>query len=145
MSGKPTALRLADDRPTSVNDDLYQWAIDAEDELRRLVAENEALRAERDHSEHDLEESDALRERLSSLLKATAIAIRGAEPELTSWSWHDLPERAARLHALNAELVEALRVAVEAMKVSLPISGLPEDQRAHSRALAAAFKVEGKV
>ena len=38
----PKALTLADDRPTSLNDDLYQWAIDAEDELRRLHAELEA-------------------------------------------------------------------------------------------------------
>ena len=38
MSKQPEALRLADDRPSSVNDDLYQWAIDAEDELRRQHA-----------------------------------------------------------------------------------------------------------
>ena len=44
MTDKPEALRLADDRPNSINDDLYQWAIDAEDELRRLVAENEKFR-----------------------------------------------------------------------------------------------------
>ena len=40
---QPEALRLADDRPSSVNDDLYQWAIDAEDELRRLHEANEAF------------------------------------------------------------------------------------------------------
>lgn len=40
---QPEALRLADDRPSSVNDDLYQWAIDAEDELRRLHALNQDL------------------------------------------------------------------------------------------------------
>jgi hypothetical protein len=63
-------------------------------ELRRLHA--------------DLEESDALRERLSGLLRETAIAICGPEPDLTNWSWHDLPERVAQMMALNAELVRAL-------------------------------------
>ena len=40
MTTQPDALRLAEDRPTSLNDDLYQWAIDAEDTLRRLHAVN---------------------------------------------------------------------------------------------------------
>ena len=29
------AIQLANDRPTSVNDDLYQWAIDAEETIRK--------------------------------------------------------------------------------------------------------------
>lgn len=32
------ALIFANDRPTSTGDDLYQWAIDAEDLIRSLVA-----------------------------------------------------------------------------------------------------------
>lgn len=55
------------------------------DELRARVAE---LEAERD-------DDDALRERMADILKRTAIALRGPEPPLTAWSWHDLPERAA--------------------------------------------------
>ena len=31
---QPEALVFADDRPTSTSDDLYQWAIDAEDLIR---------------------------------------------------------------------------------------------------------------
>ena len=54
-------------------------------ELRARVAELEAERAD----------DDALRERMSDILKRTAIALRGPEPPLTAWSWHDLPERAA--------------------------------------------------
>jgi len=42
---QPEALQLADDRPTSLGDDLYQWAIDAEGELRRLHAVNQELLA----------------------------------------------------------------------------------------------------
>ena len=47
---QPEALRLADDRPLSLNDDLYQWAYDAELMLRRLharVQELEASQAQR--------------------------------------------------------------------------------------------------
>lgn len=51
----------------------------------KRVAELEAERAD----------DDALRERMSDILKRTAIALRGPEPPLTAWSWHDLPERAA--------------------------------------------------
>lgn len=44
MTSKPEVLILADDRPTSVCDDLYQWSIDAENALRSLHTENEDLR-----------------------------------------------------------------------------------------------------
>lgn len=44
MTDKHEALIFADDRRTSSGDDLYEWAIDAEDWIRRLHAENTALR-----------------------------------------------------------------------------------------------------
>ncbi|MBP7610126.1 MAG: hypothetical protein KA760_11550 [Steroidobacteraceae bacterium] len=43
----------------------------------------------------EAEETRALRERMADLLSRTAVALRGPEPPLTRWSWHDLPERAA--------------------------------------------------
>lgn len=48
----------------------------------------EELRAE-------VAELDALRDKLADILSRTAVALRGPEPPLTRWSWHDLPERAA--------------------------------------------------
>jgi hypothetical protein len=54
---------------------------DAADEIERLTEE--------------LRESDELQERLSDLLRRTAVALRGPEPPLTRWSWHDVPDRAA--------------------------------------------------
>ena len=45
MTDKHEALIFADDRRTSSGDDLYEWAIDAEDWIRRLHAENETMRA----------------------------------------------------------------------------------------------------
>lgn len=37
------ALTFANDRPTSGGDDLYQWAIDAEDLIRNLAAKVKEL------------------------------------------------------------------------------------------------------
>ena len=89
MSDQPEAMRLADE--------LEMWTLGepAAAELRRLHA--------------DAEESEALRERLSALLRNTAIALRGPEPELTRWSWHDLPELATALKAQRDALLEALK------------------------------------
>ena len=42
---QPEALILANDRPSSTGDDLYQWALDAEDMIRRLHAHVEQLEA----------------------------------------------------------------------------------------------------
>ena len=42
---QPEALVFADDRPTSTSDDLYQWAIDAEDLIRAQHARIEELEA----------------------------------------------------------------------------------------------------
>lgn len=62
--------------------------------------EAEALRAE-------IEEMDALLNRQADLLRQTAIALRGPEPDLTRYSHSDIPTRAttavAELDALRAE------------------------------------------
>ncbi len=54
---------------------------EAADEIQRLTDE--------------LREGDELRERLGDLLRRTAVALRGPEPPLTRWGWHDVPDRAA--------------------------------------------------
>ena len=64
----------------------------------RAAAEVEELR-------RDLAENAALRERMADLLSRTAVALRGPEPPLTRWSWHDLPERAAAAVAAERERV----------------------------------------
>ena len=94
MTEKTEALRLAEVSPYLEGGERGQWIIDAAAELRRLHA--------------DAEESEALRERLSALLRNTAIALRGPEPELTRWSWHDLPELATALKAQRDALLQAL-------------------------------------
>ena len=51
--------------------------------------------AERNGLRTEIAEADALREKMAGILSRTAIALRGPEPPLTRWSWHDLTERAA--------------------------------------------------
>lgn len=70
----------------------------------RAAAEIENLRS-------DLDENAALRERMADLLRRTAVALRGPEPPLTRWGWHDLPERAAA--AVAAERARLLSAAEE--------------------------------
>ena len=60
--------------------------------IRRLHAECESLRTQ-------LAEAEQSRDKMRDLLSRTAVAIRGAEPELTSYGWADLPERAEALRA----------------------------------------------
>lgn len=63
--------------------------------LCEAMTERETLRARVAELEAERADDDALRERMADTLKRTAIALRGPEPPLTAWSWHDLPERAA--------------------------------------------------
>jgi hypothetical protein len=72
----------------------------------------------------EIAELDALRDRLVGILSRTAIALRGPEPPLTRWSWHDLPERA---EAAIAE-VERLRAAEPAPATpTYRLSGTEQD------------------
>lgn len=101
--------------PLSPTMEKAVWLSDALTAIATERARADALRAE-------LGESDAVRERLAELLKQTAVALRGEPPPLTSWSWHDVPERAAaaiaaidvmqRAASINAERADALEAAL---------------------------------
>ena len=54
----------------------------------------------------EIDELDRQRDMLADILRRTAVALRGPEPPLTRWGWHDLPERAAAAIAAIA-LVQA--------------------------------------
>jgi hypothetical protein len=90
MSDRPTALELAAQLDAEIVrtvevDMLYHQAAA---ELRRMHDRIKDL-------ECDAAENEALRERMADILRRTAVALRGPEPPLTRWGWHDLPERAA--------------------------------------------------
>ena len=104
----PEALRLADQLGAEL---VRTVAVDmlhhnAAAELRRLHAENDALRA-------DAAENEALRERMADILRRTAVALRGPEPPLARLGWHDLPERAAAAIAAIEVMQRAAQQAAE--------------------------------
>lgn len=92
-----------------------EWAL-----RRALVAELRQARADLAAAQQEVErlresesESESVRAKMADLLSRTAIALNGPEPELTMWSWHDLPEKAdAALRAIAAVRDDAT---VEAM------------------------------
>ena len=61
MSTKPEAIQFANDRPTGSNDDVYDWAVDAEVVIRTQHADLErkdallkqALEAMKDYFDYD--------------------------------------------------------------------------------------------
>jgi len=81
------------------------------------AAEIEALRAERDallrecavlRSEFD--ESCTTINKLTKLLAETAIVIKGPEPNMTKWSYHDIPDGVRAIQARAGRLAGALRL-----------------------------------
>ena len=73
-------------------------AIDHDRDVEAIPAAKQA--------EADTEEDAYLINRMSKLLAGVAVALNGPEPALTRWSYHDLPERAAKL-MLELELYRA--------------------------------------
>ena len=63
-------------------------------EIARLRSESATQSERLDALRADKDELQALCDKLAGLLSRTAVALRGPEPPLTRWSWHDLPERA---------------------------------------------------
>ena len=94
---QPDALALADALETFHNPHDKQAAA----ELRRLHAE--------------LVESDALREKMSDILRRTATALKGEPGELTPHSWHDLTE-VARTLRYEVDAIAAIKEERDALR-----------------------------
>lgn len=58
---KPEALVFADDRPTSIEDGLYQWAVDAEGLIRAQQAHIAKLEAQLAATQPAAQEMDSIR------------------------------------------------------------------------------------
>jgi hypothetical protein len=71
-----------------------------------LLAYIDRLETNATRAENDSAEEGATRERLSELLTGVANAFKGPPPELTLWSWHDLP-------SLAEKAVEVVKAAKE--------------------------------
>ena len=79
---------VAEMRGFEIDHEPEGWPAVRMRQVSALCDEVERLRAE-------VAELDKLREKMAGILSRTAVALRGPEPPLTRWSWHDLPERAA--------------------------------------------------
>ena len=86
---------------------------------RMLLEAAEAL----DEQQRTLDENEALRERMADLLSRTAVALRGPEPPLTRWSWHDLPERAAAAIAAIDVMQRAAAMAADPERHNAKLRG----------------------
>lgn len=92
-----TAVSLRPGRPPELlwfGPDIGLQPADYPVSQRDHLAAMEALRHENERLKAEADYSTALMNRLSDLLSRTAIALRGPEPPMTRWSFHDLPERA---------------------------------------------------
>lgn len=75
------AIQLANDRPTSNNDDLYQWAVDAEEMLREQAkvielihsAASKFVRKVRNGQANSVETYDDMQEVLTAIRKLEGI------------------------------------------------------------------------
>ena len=93
-------------------DELMQ---EAADEIERLT--------------QGVREGDDLRERMAGLLSRTAVALRGPEPPLTRWSWHDVPERAAAAVAAIDVMQRAAFMAADPERHNARLTGAQRPQR----------------
>ncbi len=98
--------------------------VNAEAEANDARAEIEALRAE-------LDESCAVGDKLARLLAETAIVIKGPEPDMTKWSYHDIPDGVRAIQA-RAERLEEERD--ELVKLVMEMRGTLRDLRIHLHA-----------
>jgi hypothetical protein len=64
-------------------------------------------------------ENDALRDRMSVILRNTADALHGGPLDDGYWSWHDLPERATTLRSKVDLVTEQLRVSEDSRSALL--------------------------
>ena len=103
---------LAEAQEKALRCDLDMAGIERrEQEATELVQ----LRAELAECRREMDLTDSTINKMADLLKRTAIALRGPEPSLTRWSWHDLPERAeAAIAAIDVMQRAAIDAALAA-------------------------------
>lgn len=82
-----------------------------------------ALCDEVDRLKAEVAELDALRDRLADLLTRTAVALRGPEPPLTRYSWHDIPDRAAAAVAAIDVMQRAAFMAADPELFNVKLTG----------------------
>lgn len=106
------ALRSADEERHFANARVVELEA-AEAQVTALTAQVEMGKEAVVRWRQEADEGAVLRNKMGDILSRTVVALRGPEPELTRWSWHDLPERAQQLRG------EVARHAAQARDISL--------------------------
>ena len=75
--------------------EMFSFNADFDPEQLKWMLDLLEAASELEWQRKEINELDQLRERMSGILKKIAITVRGPEPPLKCWSWHDLPERVA--------------------------------------------------
>jgi hypothetical protein len=73
--------------------DAFNVQVETGKSPRQLADEVERLTAKVESLTNEVEEESFIQARMAQLLAGAIVAIRGPEPELTRWGYHDLPER----------------------------------------------------
>lgn len=127
---------MTDCNETSVTthaDDCWGWG---PKHYKCAVREIEALRAE-------LDESCAVGDKLARLLAETAIVVKGPEPDMTQWSYHDIPDGVRAIQARAERLAEALAELITWIPSADTYRRLGFDPEAPMRALREAKEALG--
>ena len=103
MNTQPEALRLVEVSPYLEHSERGAWIIDVKAELRRLVAENEALRRERDEARRTVRETHEAGTRLTAQRDALLEALKDVMDRLVDRHETDEAAVAARAAIKNAE------------------------------------------
>ena len=109
---------VAEMRGFEIDHEPEGWPAVRMRQVSALCDEVERLRAE-------VAELDKLREKMAGILSRTAVALRGPEPPLTRWSWHDLPERAAAAIVAIDVMQRAAAIAATDTPPNVELSGDP--------------------
>ena len=88
---QPEALVFADDRPTSTSDDLYQWAIDAEDLIR---AQHARIAELEDVADMAIKRIAELESQLSAIGAGGVEPLTNAQREkiIEAVDWYNFPQ-----------------------------------------------------
>ncbi len=130
---KPEALRLAD-LLEQIDGQHWQVQDSAATELRRLQAENETLRKQ--HLEAHRNSSTIF----AALVEISLLTHLGGEVA----EYGDVVDAVRRLHAVNAELLEALKIARPYVSAALTETGSADAYRAECQVDIAIAKAEGE-
>ncbi len=108
--------------------------------MRKSQAEVERLTTQVESLTVEVEEESHIQGRMAQLLAGAIVAIRGPEPELTRWGYHDLPERVRDVVAQRDVLLAASNRVTAAFRALGVADGVARNMQARNgceRALVA--------